>query len=110
MNFLTGIINHKVAISLLRSHFEKQIGEKILCFEVHYNVEKQIIFFIIKDKKYLFDNAMLKDLLISSTKGMLKGADKLIYLKLVIDDESKITANVYIIDTNNNRKCLIKNF
>jgi hypothetical protein len=108
MNFLTGIINHKVAINLLRTHFEKQIKEKVTDFEVNYNAEKQTIYFTIKGKKYLFDNPMLKEALINSTKTMLKKADKLLYLKLLIDTENNINANIYIIDVNNERVCLTK--
>jgi len=109
MNLLKGIINYKVAISLLRNHFAKELQTEVTDFKVSYNPEKQNVYFTIKGKKYLFDNDLLKTALISNTKGLLNKTDKLVFLELEISAENIVQANIYIIDEFGNQKCLTKN-
>jgi hypothetical protein len=110
MNFLTGLINYKTAINLLRVQFSKELKKDVKEFDLKYSPVSNIIKIVIDNKEYLFENAMLENGLKMGFKSMLKHKEKFVFLSVEVRNEHDIKANVYYIDANNERKFLTKTF
>jgi hypothetical protein len=110
MNLLKTLINPKLAAGLIRSQIERQLKVKVPEFTINYSPKLDAIFFTLNGLQYEFDNDIMKSQIKEAVKDMLKKGEKLEFIKVEITAENEVSAKVYFIDIDLNKKCITKKF